>query len=63
LLTTGSKGISSLKLVSLLGLQYRTTWHLTHRIRAMMTDAPDLLRGLVELDETHIWSDPEPPKA
>jgi len=54
LLTTSSKGISSLKLASLLGLQYRTTWHLAHRIRAMMADAPDLLRGLVELDETYI---------
>ena len=54
LLTTSSKGISSLKLASLLGLQYRTTWHLARRIRAMMADAPDLLRGLVELDETYI---------
>jgi len=54
LLTTSSKGISSLKLASLLGLQYRTTWHLAHRIRAMMAEAPDLLRGLVELDETDI---------
>jgi hypothetical protein len=52
LLATTSKGISSLQLASLLGLQYRTTWHLAHRIRAMMADAPDLLHGLVELDET-----------
>jgi transposase-like protein len=54
LLATSSKGISSLKLASLLGLQYRTTWHLTHRIRAMMDDAPDLLRGIVEIDETYM---------
>ena len=58
LLTTSSKGISSLKLASLLGLQYRTTWHLAHRIRAMMADAPDLLCGLVELDETFIGGKP-----
>lgn len=67
LLTTSSKGISSLKLASLLGLQYRTTWHLAHRIRAMMADAPDLLRGIVELDETCIGgkgrkqNKPQPP--
>src|SRR6516162_1344056 len=67
LLTTSSKGISSLKLASLLGLQYRTTWHLAHRIRAMMADAPDLLCGLVELDETFIGgksrrsNKPQPP--
>lgn len=58
LLATSSKGISSLKLASLLGLQYRTTWHLTHRIRAMMDDAPDLMRGIVELDETYMGGKP-----
>src|SRR5215813_4045329 len=58
LLTAGSKGISSLKLASLLGLQYRTTWHLTHRIRAMMESDPELLRGIVELDETYIGGKP-----
>jgi len=41
LIATSSKGISSFKLSSLLGLQYRTMWHLTHRIRAMMGDAPE----------------------
>jgi transposase-like protein len=58
LLATSSKGISSLKLASLLGLQYRTTWHLTHRIRAMMDDAPDLMRGIVDLDETYVGGKP-----
>jgi transposase-like protein len=67
LIATSSKGISSLKLASLLGLQYRTTWHLTHRIRAMMDSNPDLLRGIVELDETYMggkpraMNKPEPP--
>jgi transposase-like protein len=54
LIATSSKGMSSLKLASLLGLQYRTTWHLTHRIRAMMDSDPGLLRGIVELDETYL---------
>lgn len=48
LIASSSKGISSLKLASLLGLQYRTTWHLTHRIRAMMDSDPTLLKGIVE---------------
>jgi transposase-like protein len=60
LLATSSKGISSLKLASLLGLQYRTTWHLTHRIRAMMDEAPALMRGIVELDETYLGGKPRP---
>ena len=54
LLATSSKGVSSLRLASWLGLQYRTTWHLTHRIRAMMDSSPDMLRGIVELDETYM---------
>jgi transposase-like protein len=69
LLATSSKGISSLKLAGLLGLQYRTVWHLTQRIRAMMDDAPELLRGIVELGETSIGGrkrrsnkpEPQPP--
>jgi hypothetical protein len=67
LIATSSKGISSLKLASLLGLQYRTTWHLAHRIRAMMDSHPDLLRGIVDLDETEVGgkpratNKPEPP--
>ncbi len=54
LIATSSKGISSLKLAGLLGLQYRTTWHLTHRIRAMMDSDPGLLRGIVEVVETYM---------
>ena len=67
LIVTSSKGISSLKLASLLGLQYRTTWHLTHRIRAMMDSNPELLKGIVDLDETSVGgkprktNKPEPP--
>jgi transposase-like protein len=40
LIASSSKAISSLKLASLLGLQYRMTWHLTHRIRAIMDSDP-----------------------
>jgi transposase-like protein len=58
LIATSSKGISSLKLASLLGLQYRTTWHLAHRIRAMMDSNPGLLTGIVELDETYMGGKP-----
>ena len=58
LIASSSKGISSLKLASLLGLQYRTTWHLTHRIRAMMDSDPALLKGIVELDETYMGGKP-----
>lgn len=58
LIASSSKGVSALKLSSLLGLQYRTTWHLGHRIRAMMDSHPGLLRGIVELDETYMGGRP-----
>lgn len=50
-----SKGISSLQLSKWIGVTQKTAWHLNHRIRATLTnDAPDLLEGIVEVDETYI---------
>ena len=57
LLAASSNCISSLRLSQMLGLQYRTTWHLAHRLRAMMAEEPALLRGIVELDETFACGD------
>jgi transposase-like protein len=58
LIASSSKGISSLKLASLLGVGYRTAWHLSHRIRAMMASEVGLLGGIVELDETYVGGKP-----
>jgi transposase-like protein len=55
------KGVSSLQLQRNLGLHsYRSAWHLTHRIRSAMREAPlaRLLRGIVEVDETYIGGKP-----
>lgn len=55
ILSVHSKGISSLQLASWLGITQKTAWHLNHRIREMLTDnAPELLEGIVEVDETYI---------
>jgi transposase-like protein/ribosomal protein L37AE/L43A len=55
ILAVHSKGISSLQLASWLGVTQKTAWHLNHRIRVMLTDnAPELLEGIVEIDETYI---------
>lgn len=58
LITQSSKGISTLKLAPLLGVGYRTAWHLGHRIRAMMAEESMLLSGVVELDETYVGGKP-----
>ncbi|HMO63473.1 MAG TPA: IS1595 family transposase [Ferruginibacter sp.] len=53
ILSVHSKGISSLQLANWLGVTQKTAWHLNHRIREMLTDnAPELLEGIVEVDET-----------
>jgi len=55
ILAVHSKGISSLQLASWLGVTQKTAWHLNHRIRVMLTEnAPELLEGIVEVDETYI---------
>jgi len=62
ILAVHSKGISSLQLATWLGVTQKTAWHLNHRIRQMLTDtAPELLEGIVEVDETYIVLPPTPP--
>ncbi|MBS1612080.1 MAG: IS1595 family transposase [Bacteroidetes bacterium] len=55
ILTTHSKGISSLQLAEMLDVTQKTAWFLTQRIREMLTvKAPVLLNGTVEIDETFV---------
>jgi len=55
ILAVHSKGISSLQLASWLGVTQKTAWHLNHRIREMLTiSAPELLDGIVEIDESYL---------
>lgn len=47
------KGVSANQLKRMLSVSYKTAWYLCHRIRAAMKDeAPEQLRGIVEVDET-----------
>jgi transposase-like protein len=48
------KGMSAKQLERHLGVNYRTAWHLCHRIREAMQDGGDLLSGVVEADETYL---------
>lgn len=55
ILAVHSKGISSLQLATFLGVTQKTAWFLNHRIRVMLTgNDPELLDGLVEIDESYI---------
>ena len=48
------KGISSIRLAAILGIQQRSAWFMAHRIRAAMDRGGDLFAGPVEVDETYI---------
>jgi len=54
LIQTSRKGISALQLSKELGICYKTAWFLCHRIRAACAQGRELLKGLVEIDETYI---------
>ncbi|HEY8309350.1 MAG TPA: IS1595 family transposase [Gemmatimonadaceae bacterium] len=49
------KGVSANQLKRMLGVSYKTAWYLCHRIRSAMHDeSGELLRGIVEADETFV---------
>jgi transposase-like protein len=68
LICEGKKGMSACQLQRHLGVNYRTAWHLAHRIREAMKDGDFKLTGAVEVDETYIhgkvkrraWRDRKP---
>ena len=44
-----------MQLATWLGVTQKTAWHLNHRIREMLNvQAPELLEGIVEIDETYV---------
>ena len=54
LLTTGIKGVSSMKLHRDLGITQKSAWHLAHRIRENFSDSAQMFSGPVEIDETFV---------
>lgn len=56
LICSSKKGISALQLKRMLGIAYKSAWHMAHRIRYAMAQEPlkGLLSGTVESDETWI---------
>lgn len=55
LMMEAKKGVSALQIKRTLNIAYQTAWYLCHRIRAAMREInADLLRGVVEVDETYV---------
>jgi transposase-like protein len=53
LICEAKKGMSAMQVQRHLGVNYRTAWHLCHRIREAMQEG-GLLTGVVETDETYV---------
>jgi transposase-like protein len=55
LMLSTAKPISAMSLSRQLDIQYRTCWHLLHRLRAMLAAGEKLpLTGIIEADETYV---------
>lgn len=54
LMTTGIKGVSSMKLHRDLGITQKSAWHMAHRIRKAWQETNEVFSGEVEIDETFI---------
>ncbi len=56
LICASKKGISALQLSRMLGITYKSAWHMAHRIRYVMKPARGTppLSGTVEVDETYV---------
>ena len=54
LMTTGIKGVSSMRLHRELGITQKSAWFMEHRIRETWEDTSPLFTGPVEVDETYI---------
>ena len=54
LLVTARKGISSMQLAKEIGITQKSAWFVLHRLREACGSKLDMLRGIVEIDETYI---------
>ena len=54
LLMTSRKGVSSLQLSKEIGTTQKTAWFILHRLRLACGNDLELLRGIVEVDETYL---------
>jgi len=58
MIINAKKGISSRQLARDLDLPVKTAWSMIHRIRKAMKQDNELLKGIVEIDETYIGGKP-----
>lgn len=60
LMLNAKKGISSRQLARDLDVHPESAWRISHQIRKAMGSHPDLLQGIIEMDETYVGGKPRP---
>lgn len=58
LMLNAKKGISAKQLERDLDVTYKTAWYMAMRIRRAMLDDGEMLRGIIEIDETYVGGKP-----
>ncbi len=54
LFSVSKNGVSGKELQRQLGVTYKCAWRIAHHIRKLMTSNNNLLKGIVEIDETYV---------
>ena len=54
LLVTARKGISSMQLAKEIGVTQKSAWFMLQRLREACGNDPTILKGTVQVDETHL---------
>lgn len=54
LMLNNPNGVSAMNIHINVGITYKTAWYSAMRIRCAMLDQPDMLEGIVEMDETYM---------
>lgn len=52
--SVSKNGVSAKELQRQLGVTYKTAWRMAYHIRKLMIDDNNLLKGVVEMDETYV---------
>ena len=58
LMFSAKKGLSAMQAARDLEMRRPTVWSMMHRVRAAMKDDGELLKGIVEMDETYVGGKP-----
>jgi transposase len=54
LMSSSKNGVAALELKRHLGVTYKTAWRMNHQIRKLMAQGGDIMKGIVEVDETFV---------